>query len=265
MERFSSYQPGGTTEFPVGQYDFAAGQRRFRVTFEFDRAQDRAKLTVVQEPGGQRLVDAVPVALNGWNPVGSAVMGVSFDARTGSVVVIDGVRIRPAASKDSAEGDRPDPLLSYDFEGANYPLDQDVAGREGWTLSSFSQAPATSVVSAVALNAELQAARLAVLQARRAFRASQLPRLAALVKLQAAQAGVTSWRRASRRNSQSTRSPRVAMWRPWRGRPVVWNGAQRFLQAEADLAAAELALATAEAKPEGMRTRPRRSRGRRRP
>jgi mono/diheme cytochrome c family protein len=249
--KIQSYQPGGTSEFQVGSYDFAAGQRRFRVSFQFDITQDRAYLTVVDEPNGKRLVEAVPVALNGWNPVGSAVMGISFDARTGSVVVLDGVRLRPAAP---AGGNPPDPIVSYDFEGPVYAVDEDVVGREGWKLSSFSQSPATSVVSAVAFNAELKGAWSTVKQARRSLRASQLPRLAATAKLQAAQSAVTALEaRIAAELAKYQLVPGKVV--PGADLPALAREASlreregAAQQAEAGLLAAELSLAKADGKP----------------
>jgi mono/diheme cytochrome c family protein len=244
--KIQSYRPGGTSEFEVGKYDFAAGQRRFRVTFEFDLTQDRAYLTVVDEPNGKRLVEAVPVALNGWNPVSSAVMVVAFDARTGSVVMLDSVRLRPAAP---AAGSPPDPIVSYDFEGPVYPIDQDVVGREGWAVSSFSVAPATSVVCAVAPTAELKAAGLAVQQAQRSLRGSQLPRLAAMAKLQAAQSAVTALEAriaAEQTKYQLASGGDVSALAREASRREREGAAQI---AEASLLAAELSLAKAEGKP----------------
>ncbi|MDX1970812.1 MAG: PSD1 and planctomycete cytochrome C domain-containing protein, partial [Planctomycetaceae bacterium] len=249
--KIQSYQPGGFSEFELGRYDFAAGQRRFRVTFEFNILEDRAYLSVVNEPDGQRLVDGVPVALNGWNPVGSAVMGVSFDARTGSVVVLDGVRLRPAASAISAIGVRPDPILSIDFEPPGFEVDRNLVGCNGWTLSSFSAPPATSVISAVALSTELQAARLAVQQAKRALRTAQLPRLAADARLRAAQsalAGLEARIAAEQARYQLITGADASSLAREASR-LERDGA--VLQAEADLLAAELSLATAEAKPAG--------------
>ena len=247
--RIKSYQPGGAQEFEGGRYDFAAGQRRFLVTFRFEPAQDRALLSVTHAPDGQRLVDNVPVAINGWNPIGNAVMGVSFDARTGSVVVLDDIRILPAPDANAAPGQQPEPLLQFDFEPPLYPTDRDLVGVDGWSLSSFAAAPATSLVTQVALNSELQAARQAVTTAELALREKQLPVLAARAKLLAAQTAITALEaritaeRARYKELDGVDLPALAREASHRER----LGAQE--QAEADLLAAELSLATATAKP----------------
>ncbi len=247
--RILAYQPGGVQEFEVGRYDFTGGQRRFAVTLQFDPPQDRAYLSVTHVTDGRRLVDGVAVALNGWNPVGDITKGVSFDARPGSVAVLDAIRVRPAAGAISAIGERPESVLQWDFEAPTYGVERDIIGREGWSLSSFAAAPATSVVSAVALNADVQAARLAVQQAERALRGTQLPRLAAAAKLRAAQSALAAL--------EARITAERAKYGELGGADVktLAQDASRqereaaVHQAEANLLAAEWSLAQAEAKP----------------
>ncbi len=206
-----AYQPGGFNVFEAARYDFAAGQRRFQVTLELQPAADRGLLTVRTVADDQLLVDAVPVALNGWNPIGDPVKAITFDARTGCVAAIDEVTLT-APPKESeavpesgskansetetatitasiAKGQR---LLVYDFEAPAYAEGQDIVGVEGWASSSLSTAPATSVVSATALNTSLRQLWQQREAARRATEAVQLPLRAAEAKLAGARTYLAS-------------------------------------------------------------------------
>ena len=187
-----SYQPGTFTDFEVGRYDLAAGQQHFEVSFQLDQSSDRCELTVISLSDRKRLVDGVKVALNGWNPVGDKLKGISFDARTGSVVVVDSLSILPPMEVASAINAKPDPVLAFEFESPLYADGLDVGGVEGWSVSKYSAAPATSVVSRSAANPSIFKAMSAVQLARRLV---QLPKIrldAAEAKLTAAKAQFTS-------------------------------------------------------------------------
>ena len=132
----------------AGRYDFAAGQKRFAVSLKLETKTDRCLLTVRSLSDDKVLADAVPMALNGWTPVGDATKAISFDARTGSVVVLDDVTLIGPAATDTA----PARLTSFDFESPTYSADRDVAGTDGWAATSFSVTPGSSVVSTTAGN-----------------------------------------------------------------------------------------------------------------
>ena len=180
-----SYRPGKFVLFQVGEYDFAAGQTRFHVLLKIEKPSDQCRLTVRSLNDDKVLVENVPVALNGWNPVGNPANAISFDARTGSVAAIDEVVLRPPAA------DR-EPLVRFDFEPPGYPDGEDVLGVEGWTSSSFSEAPATCVVSSAVSNETLQAEFQKLALVRRAMELKTLPLRAAEAKLTAAQANLSS-------------------------------------------------------------------------
>ncbi|MCA9117694.1 MAG: DUF1549 domain-containing protein, partial [Planctomycetaceae bacterium] len=167
--QIQAYQPGGFSIFEAGRYDFAAGQRQFRVTLVLDRAADRCLLTVRSVTDDTVLVNAVPVALNGWNPVGSKVKAITFDARPGVVAVVDDVTLTAPLPTDAAAGIQPEQLLSFQFEPPKYSEGQDVLGIEGFISSKLTSDTGKSFVSATAGNEQLrtqfeqlQAARLAV-------------------------------------------------------------------------------------------------------
>ena len=145
--RIMSYQPASFTEFEVGRYDFSAGQNRFEVSLQFQLQADRCLLSVRALADDRLLVDHVPVARNGWNPVGDPTKGISFDAHTGAIAAIDDISLiapRPAGDLPDAP---PIPLVQFDFEAPLYRDGEDIIGIDGWIGSSFSQPGATSLVS----------------------------------------------------------------------------------------------------------------------
>lgn len=184
-----SYQPGTFNEFEVGRYDFAAGQTRFHVSLRIQTKTDRAELTVRALPEDKVIVEAVPVALNGWNPTINSAQGFSFDARTGSIIVLDNVYLNaPPNSEDS----RPVRLAGFDFESPLYTDGLDILGIQGWEASGFGSAPATSMVSALPGNEKLRELAQLLHAARRAGRVPELQQLSADANLVAAQAELKS-------------------------------------------------------------------------
>jgi len=164
--RIVSYQPGSTSEFEAGRYDFAAGQKDFQVELELQPADDRALLTVQTLPDNQAVVAAVPIAINQWNPAEQDAQGIFLDAQSGSRIAIDEIEFRNPEA-ESAE-------IRFDFEPPIYALASDVVGTAGWELSDLGKPSATSVVSSafynpaiIDLERELAAAR----------RAAELPKL----------------------------------------------------------------------------------------
>ncbi|MEK6263033.1 MAG: DUF1553 domain-containing protein [Planctomycetota bacterium] len=145
--RILSYQPASFTEFEVGRYDFATGQNRFEVSLVLQTKEDRGLLTVRSLSDQKLLVESVPVARNGWSPIGDVTKAISFDARTGSVAAFDEVTLTAPVSADAGTTVSPTRLAYFDFEPPLYIDGRDVSGIDGWLGSSFSQAPATSVVS----------------------------------------------------------------------------------------------------------------------
>lgn len=142
-----SYRPGSFAEFAAGNYDFAGGQKWLQISLKIEPKADRCLLSVRSLSDDKLLVDNLPVALNGWSPIGDANKPLTFDARTGSVVVLDEIRFQNAAGE---------PLLQVDFEAPAYPDGHDVVGSDGWTACFLSVAPATSIVSSIAANASLR-------------------------------------------------------------------------------------------------------------
>jgi hypothetical protein len=254
--RIMSFQPGGTTEFEAGRYDFAAGQQRFRVQLRLDVSGDRCWLTVDEVPlaaagsSPRRLVDGVPVALNGWNPVVNADQGLTFDARTGSQVVLDAVHVRPPQESASAIGEQPAPVWSIGFEAPQYAADADLVGVDGWMLSSFAAAPAMSVVSRTSTNAALKAAEVVVKAARRAMEATRLPERLAEAQVAAAEAlGRSLEARIAAEQARYLQGLSADQLKPFQRAASQQEREAQLLVAQADVLSAERSLSVAEAKP----------------
>ncbi|MDB5335649.1 MAG: rane protein involved in colicin uptake [Planctomycetaceae bacterium] len=188
--RILAYQPGTFTEFEAGRYDFAGGQKRFQVKLAMLTKEDRCLLSVRSLVDDKVLVDSVPVALNGWNPVGDVLKGISFDARTGSVAAIDEVLLAGPAAPEASVATVP--KVAFDFEPPTYANGRDVAGINGWAVSPFGAAPATSIVSNTVGNPLLRELSQKLEVARQALAAPTIRLQAAESRLAAAQAELLS-------------------------------------------------------------------------
>ncbi|WLD12968.1 PSD1 and planctomycete cytochrome C domain-containing protein [Planctellipticum variicoloris] len=250
--RIVSYKPGSFTELEVGRYSFAAGQRQFEVSLQFQPAADQCLLTIHSHAPRQLLVENVPVALNGWNPAGDPTKAISFDAHTGSVAAFDDVLlIEPGATQSHpASALAPSrPLESFDFEPPLYPEGRDVVGVDGWIGSSFSQAPATSLISLMIDDPQLQTLLTSLRAARQAVAAQKLQLQALTAREVAARAELTSLEaRIAADRARFGETPGADVESLTRTASLAHRDAA-LKTAQADLLAAEQALAAAEAKP----------------
>ena len=184
--RIQSYRPGTFETFEVGRYDFAAGQNVFDVRLVVNFTSNTAVLTVACLAHSKKLVDAVPVALNGWHSPPNEKQGVLLDARTGSVVVYDHIVL----SQSDAE-----PQVCLDFEPPTYQDETDVIAVPGWIEPPFSTAPATSRVSRlVTQSAAIALAEQVRQTAPRKVDAARLAVSVAEAKVTAAEADLASVR-----------------------------------------------------------------------
>ncbi|OYW14010.1 MAG: hypothetical protein B7Z55_16130 [Planctomycetales bacterium 12-60-4] len=197
----------------------------------------------------QPLADGVAIALNGWNPTVNSSQGMSFDARPGSVAVVDGIHFRAARDAISAIGELPPPVVSFDFERPTYSSEADLVGVAGWTLSPFSVAPASSVVSRTALDAQLKEARLVVEQAHRELAVIELPSRAAKAQLIAAQAQSASLEARIAAELAKYGDTSASNLKPLAQAASLREREAALRVAEADVLSAQLAVATAEQKP----------------
>ena len=202
------------------------------------------------------LVDQVPVALNGWNPVGDPTKAISFECRTGSVAVVDDVTFTAPLQAEAAIENAAARLVTFNFEAPTYTEGRDIDGIEGWSISSFSAAPATSVVSSTAGNESLRSLLAQVQTAQRAVDAVNLPLRAATAKLAAARAELVSLEaRIAADRSKYGETPDTDSAELARAASRLERDAS-VLKAEADVLAHELALAVAEAMPMDDAERP---------
>ena len=248
-----AYRPGGGhTLFDIGAYDFAAGQRRFHVTMRLDTAADQSLLSVKSLADGRLLVDNIPVALNGWNPVGDSTKAVTFDARTGVVAVVDDLRLTlPNAAASSATDSAETRLFDIDFEPPLYVDGTDVVGIDGWIESpALNVAPAKSLVSSTAGNSGLNDIKREVDFARRAIAGASLPLQVAEARVQSAQAELASVdARIAADNAKYNITPEADAAALTRAASQAERQAA-VEKARAEVLSSELALLNAEAKPQ---------------
>ncbi|MBM3829026.1 MAG: DUF1553 domain-containing protein [Verrucomicrobia bacterium] len=239
--KIHAYRPGTTQEFEVGRYAFTNGQHTFAVTLALEPKADRALLSVRSLSDGQALVDRTPVAINGWNPAKQKNQGLLLDAQVGTVAVWDELFVADGTGKE----------FHFDFEPPRFADGKDAAGVEGWESARFSVAPATSTVSAIALNLALAEKRTAVLVARRVLELPSLALAAAESKIPAARAELRSaearlaadivkYDRADQPASQTTATARTAS---------LAEREAAVASSKSKVASAQFAVAEAESKP----------------
>lgn len=246
--RIVAYVHGVSGETEVGRYDFAAGQNDFEISVVIRSKEDLGQLTVVCCSDSSTLVENASLALNGWNPVGTAIKPISFDIRPGSVAVIDDFvwSVPDPMATDSKAWVK---LIDVDFEAPKYIDGRDIVGIDGWEPSSFRVAPATSLVSASIGNPELRALSVKLEAARRVARRPLLQRQAAEARVTAARADLASLEARIAADQAKYSDP------PSDQLAALIRTASRLereaalRKAEAELLAAEFAVVTAEAKP----------------
>jgi hypothetical protein len=246
--RIMAYVHGVSGETEVGRYDFAAGQNDFEISVVIRSKEDLGQLTVVCCSDSSTLVENASLALNGWNPVGTAIKPISFDIRPGSVAVIDDF-VWSVPDPMATDGKAWVRLIDVDFEAPKYTDGRDVIGIDGWEPSSFRVAPATSLVSASIDNPELRALSVKLEAARRAARRPFLQMHAAEASVTAARADLASLEARIAADQAKYSDP------PSDRLPALIKTASRLereaalRKAEAEVLAAEFAVVTAEAKP----------------
>ena len=197
--RIISYQPASFTEFEVGQYDMAAGQNRFEVVLVIKSKDDVCQLTVRSIADKKTLVDNVPVARNGWNPVGDETKAVTFDVQTGAIAAFDEIELLVGESGTVDAKGEASRLAYFDFELPNYRDGYDIIGVDGWIGSPFSVTGATSVISGTFGDETLKPLSQKVNMARRAVdvhvlkrKALEAKRTASLAQLESTHARIVA-------------------------------------------------------------------------
>ena len=241
-----AYKTGASSAVEVGKYDVSSGQNRFQVTLLMRPTSDEAVLTVRSAADKKLLVDQVPTKMNGWSPIGNDLQTISFDARPGSVAVIDSVHV----SSPTKGGDPATRLISFGFEPSKYTDGSTPAGIDGWLGSTFSENGGIAVVSRTAGNKDLRAASDKWQLARRKANAPMLRRQAAEASLTAAKAEVLSVeaRIAAERAKYVTPPSQEELTNLIHTASRAERQA-KLLRAESDLLTQDVALLDAEVKP----------------
>jgi hypothetical protein len=141
-----AYHPGGFTEHTVAGFSFAPGIG-FRVRVDFRPQMDQALLSLWSLDDGDALVQAHPIAWNGFDPAAHPNQGLFVDARPGARVAIDRWILDlglSATSASSTSGSRR--RWSDDFETEKWKPGEDLVGRDGWENTGFSQPSGVSKI-----------------------------------------------------------------------------------------------------------------------
>ncbi len=242
--KIHSYKPGTTTEFEAGHYAFTNGQHTFEVTLALEPKTDRALLTVRSTSDSKTLVDQLPIAINGWNPAKNKNQGILLDAQASTIVVWDELSVTAGDAK----------LFHFDFESPRFTDGKDIGGIEGWEVSRFSAAPATSTVSSIALNRSLSEKRLAVIAAHRAIELPTLARTAAESRHAAARAELRSVEARLAADTAKYGKAGAPVSDPARAASTAERTAA-LTSAKSKVDDAQLAIAQAEAKPSADKSR----------
>lgn len=248
-----TYKPGGFSEFVAGTYDLSNGQNRFAVEMQLDLPQNQFLLTVTSLTDNVVIVNAVPAALNGWQPQSNGKRGAFLDCRPGAEAIFDALTF---AQPDGTT------VLSCDFEAPIHMEGRDVVDAipasesSSWMATGFCQAPATSkIVSAFSLDPVVQAAVDRVAAARQALRIPTLKIDAAEARLAAAEQELRSLE--LRFQADATRYSTGLLSEDRQAEPNVKSLIHAACQSEreaalalarASLASADLAIASAEVK-----------------
>ncbi|GIW92118.1 MAG: hypothetical protein KatS3mg110_0159 [Pirellulaceae bacterium] len=140
-----AYQPGSFTEIPIGNYS-RQPPILLHVSLQIDTQRDVAVVSIHSDSQSEPLVNAVPVALNGWSPARSPHQPMAFDARAGSVAAVKDLRIEVA---DDSGSDTSERIASHwvDFSRLPYVAQLDVAGLDGWEEGTGSHAEGKSYIT----------------------------------------------------------------------------------------------------------------------
>jgi mono/diheme cytochrome c family protein len=182
--RVLTFAPGTFSIVEIGRYNFARGQRRFKVTGTLDVERDLVHIDVVNADDGQPIVRGAVASLNHWNPGADPQQGILVDVRNGAAAAFDEIALTRPGEK---------PVIVFGFEEPEFAPERDAAGTNGWAASPFSEAPATSLVSAVSTQiSALSDVRQKLHAAQRSLDAVRLTLAAAEAEVVAARQELTS-------------------------------------------------------------------------
>ncbi|MFK7779278.1 MAG: DUF1549 domain-containing protein, partial [Gimesia sp.] len=132
-----TYAPGTTSQVQIGTYKTDTENPLFQVNILLKQIEDIAELTITDLRNSKVIVDHQPIALNGWNPVGTKNPGIFLDAHAGTIAQFDNIVFLRNGSQE---------LQRFDFEFPIYRSGHDVSGIDNWKVTAFSRGKATSQV-----------------------------------------------------------------------------------------------------------------------
>jgi len=191
-----SYKPSSFEEFEVGRFD-PNSPHPLRVQITLHPKLDQCTLTVTSEADQRMLVEGATIALNGWNPLGDPTKGILFDARPGSMALLDDWRYaRGHAGPVSPDDTLNKPVVEFAFEPDQHAENSELVGRLDWTSAKdYSIAPAYSRIVRKLPSLALSKLEMELAHAKRA---AERPRMA----LEIAQTKL-AWKQAALRDLES--------------------------------------------------------------
>lgn len=138
-----AYQPGTFKDIEIGKYPFGTEGTLFEVRLQLHPAKDAADISIQDLISGKRVLEKVPTALNGWNPKGDPTKTISFDARPGTIVALDSLRIQQP-EKEAQKPTRD--LVHISFEAPQYSESTEIIGQDRWTGSFLNNSLGSSLV-----------------------------------------------------------------------------------------------------------------------
>lgn len=186
--KIKSYKPSSFDEFEVGKFEVGTSPVML-VHLTLHPKADQCTLTVSSPDSQHIYVDPTTIALNGWNPSGDPNKGILFDARPGSVAVVDDWKyLRTTGTSPSATS-----LLAFDFEPTTNPENAELVGTFDWvSAQNYSLAPACSKVVRNVPDMRLRQLETELAHAKRLAIRGRLPVDVAAAKVASAQANRSS-------------------------------------------------------------------------
>ncbi len=180
--KIKSYKPSSFDEFEVGQFDTSTSAMML-VQFTLHPKADQCTLTVSSPDSKHLYVDHATIALNGWNPSGDPNKGILFDARPGSVALVDDWKYVRRMNASSTS------LLEFDFEPAKHQENTELVGNLDWvSAKNYSLAPAYSKVVRTLPNLNLRPLENELARAQRMAMRGRISVEVATAKVASAQA-----------------------------------------------------------------------------
>ncbi len=125
-----AYQPGTFHEIKIGSY-MRDTPVVLQLVLAIDCANDVARLTIHQSGQDRPVVEATPIALNGWNTSRAPRQPLAIDVRAGSIAAVKRLGL-VSENGTSSDASSDSGLLDVRFDQLPYLPGLDVVGLDGW-------------------------------------------------------------------------------------------------------------------------------------